>query len=116
DFLRSHRDDTFFFYYASHLVHDPIVATPDTRPGESSKRTLYDDNVAYLDKQVGELITELEKLHLRERTLIVFASDNGTDLTRGPSTISGRWPVGGKRDMSEGGAHVPLIVHWPGVT
>jgi arylsulfatase A len=116
DFLRRHRGDTFFFYYASHLVHDPIVATPDTRPGDSSKRTLYDDNVAYLDKQVGELVAELGKLHLRERTLIVFASDNGTDLTRGPSTIAGRWPVGGKRDMSEGGAHVPLIVNWPGVT
>jgi arylsulfatase A len=116
DFLRRHRDDRFFFYYASHLVHDPIVATPDTKPGKSSKGTLYDDNVAYLDKQVGELVAELDKLHLLKRTMIVFASDNGTDLTRGPSTINGHCPVGGKRSMSEGGAHVPLIVSWPGMT
>ncbi len=88
DFLRRHRDQPFFLYYASHLVHDPIVATPDTKPGESRKDVLYDDNVAYLDKQVGELVAELDKLGLREKTLILFSADNGTDAGDGP--IAGR--------------------------
>jgi arylsulfatase A len=116
DFLRRHRAEPFFLYYASHLVHDPIVATPDTKPGETNKRTLYDDNVAYLDKQVGQLVAELDVLGLREHTLIIFSSDNGTDLTRGPSTIGGRMPHGGKRDMWEGGTRVPLIANWKGTT
>lgn len=124
EFLRRHRDKPFFLYYASHLVHDPIVATPDTQAGEERKSVLYDDNVAYLDKQVGELVAELDKLGLRERTLIVFSGDNGTDAGDGPieerkqlgrsSTIGGRRLHGGKRDMTEGGVGVPLIVNWKG--
>ncbi len=116
DFLRRHREQPFFFYYSSHFVHDPIVATPDSKPGQTSKKELYDDNVAYLDKQVGELVAELDKLGLRERTLIVFSSDNGTDVGRGPSTIGGRRLSGGKRDMLEGGTGVPLIANWKGTT
>jgi arylsulfatase A len=114
DFIRKHRERPFFLYYASHLVHDPIVATPDSRPGQTNRKTLYNDNVAYLDKQVGELIDEIEKLGLRERTLIVFSSDNGTDAGNRSSTIGGRSLSGGKRDMLEGGANVPLIASWKG--
>jgi arylsulfatase A len=115
EFLRRHRNETFFLYYPSHLVHDPIVATPDSKPGESDRNTLYDDNVKYLDKQVGELVAELERLGLREKTLIVFAGDNGTDPGGGRfSTIGGRRLSGGKRDMLEGGANVPLIASWKG--
>jgi arylsulfatase A len=114
EFLRRHREHPFFFYYASHLVHDPIVATPDTKPETKTRWDLYNDNVAYLDKQVGELVAELERLGLRERTLIVFSGDNGTDIGRGPATIGGRSIHGGKRDMWEGGALVPLIASWKG--
>jgi len=114
DFITRHRDKPFFLYYASHLVHGPILRTPDTKPGTTDPATLYADNVAYLDKQVGDLVAHLDKLGLRERTLIVFSSDNGT---AGQSrTIGGRQISGHKGTMLEGGAHVPLIVNWKGVT
>ncbi|MDZ4686193.1 MAG: sulfatase-like hydrolase/transferase [Planctomycetaceae bacterium] len=114
DFIRKQRSEPFFFYYSTHLVHDPIVATPDSQREQKSKKELYDDNVAYLDKQIGQLVAELDKLDLRERTLIVFSADNGTDVGRGPSTIGGRTLSGGKRDLLEGGVGVPLIANWKG--
>ncbi len=114
DFLRRHRAEPFYFYYSSHLVHDPIVPTPDSKQGQESKQVLYDDNVVYLDRQIGQLVSELDNLGLRERTLIVFSSDNGTDVGRGPSTMGGRRLSGGKRDMLEGGVGVPLIASWMG--
>jgi arylsulfatase A len=45
DFLKRHRDEPFYFYFPSHLVHNPILRTPDSTPGGD----LYRENVAYLD-------------------------------------------------------------------
>ena len=110
DFLRRHRDGPFYFYFPAHLIHGPILRTPDSKPGG----ILYDENVAYLDKQVGQIMAELDKLGIRETTLIIFAGDNGT--ARQSGTIGGRQISGQKGTMLEGGAHVPFIANWQGVT
>lgn len=113
DFIRRHREAPFFFYYPSHLVHGPILRTPDTKPeAAADPSALYADNVAYLDKQVGELVSEVEKLGLREKTVILFTGDNGTARLSG--TIGGRQVNGAKGSMFEGGVRVPLIASWKG--
>lgn len=112
DFIRRNKERPFFLYYSMHLVHGPILRTPDSKPGT---KDFYDDNIAYMDKQVGEIVAEVEKLGLREKTLILFAGDNGTALTY-PATIGGRMINGKKASMLEGGSRVPLIASWPGTT
>ena len=47
DFMKRHKDGPFFLYYPTHLVHGPILKTPDSKP---DSKDLYADNVAYLDK------------------------------------------------------------------
>jgi len=115
DFIRRHKEGPFFLYYPMHLVHGPILRTPDSKADATKGADFYDDNIAYMDKQVGEIVAELEKLGLREKTLVLFSGDNGTALTY-PSTVGGRMINGKKASMLEGGSRVPLIASWPGVT
>lgn len=114
DFIQRHRDKPFFFYYSSHLVHGPILRTPDTKPGVTDFEALYADNVAYLDKQLGDLVAHIDRLGLREKTLILFAADNGT--AKQSRTLKGRTLSGQKGSMLDCGAHVPFIASWKGVT
>lgn len=100
----------FFLYYPTHLMHALLGPTPAADP--SGMDAIWKENLIYLDKQIGQLVAELDRLGLREETLIVFAGDNGTATGRG--TIDGRRISGKKHTMLEGGALTPLIMNWKG--
>ena len=59
------------------------------------------DNLAVLDRQVGELLDELEADGLTKNTVVMFFSDHGDGLPRH------------KRWVYDSGTQVPLIVRFP---
>jgi arylsulfatase A-like enzyme len=72
--------------------------------------------IAALDQYVGEVLAKLEEKGLAENTIIFFSSDNGAHLEGGadPVATDASAPFRGfKRDLTDGGIHVPLFVRWP---
>lgn len=72
--------------------------------------------IAALDAYVGELLEKLDKKGLAQNTLVILTSDNGPHSEGGGDLIgmSAAGPFrGGKRDLTEGGIHVPFIARWP---
>jgi arylsulfatase A len=87
------------------------MRTPDSAKGSND---LMADNIAYMDKLVGQLIAELETLKLRENTLVIFMGDNGTGKGMADrATIGGKVLSGMKGTMLECGGLVPMIASWP---
>ena len=117
DFLTRHRRESFFLYYPMVLPHSPHVPTPDSPEWKTNRHAgndrFFADMVRYVDKNVGRIIRKLEELGLRERTLVLFTGDNGTNRNI-VSMMENRAVRGGKGSTLLTGTHVPLILNWPG--
>jgi arylsulfatase A len=83
--------------------------------------------VAKMDANVGRVTATLDRLGLRDNTLIVFISDNGTaahtlaGVENGElvyeaviSSMGDRKIPGGKATLTDWGTRVPFIASWPG--
>lgn len=112
DFIRE-QHQPFFCYVPFQIVHAPMqaletaLANVDPAITDPEKR-VYHAMVQTLDRNVGLLLDELDRLGLRDNTIVVFTSDNGA--TKGGSNLPFK---GGKHSVNEGGTHLPTVVHWP---
>jgi arylsulfatase A-like enzyme len=106
-FIEAHRDGPFFLYLPHNMPHIPLFASE--RFKERSAAGRYGDVVEELDWGVGEVLSALKRLGLDERTIVLFASDNGPWYEGSPGPLRGR-----KGWTCDGGVRVPGIVRWPG--
>ena len=113
DFMARHRTVPFCAYYASILVHSPYTKTPHNLQANLNGTQFYAGMVDYLDYEVGCLVKALEDLKIRDKTIILFASDNG-----GPGVTcraNNRDIKGAKGEVTEAGVLVPFIANAPGL-
>src|SRR5690606_28629923 len=112
DFIKRHEDEPFFLYLAHSMPHVPL-AVSDKFKGRS-ERGLYGDVIMELDWSVGRVLETLKQYGLDERTLVIFASDNGPWLSYGGHSGEATPLREGKGTSWEGGIRVPCIMRWPG--
>lgn len=122
DYIRSQAESAkkgnpFFLYVAFGSPHTPIVPTKEWI-GKSGLGK-YADFVMMTDGMAGKIIEALNENGLKENTLVIFSSDNGTSKAADVMQLQnqGHYPSanlrGLKSDLWDGGHRVPFILRWP---
>ena len=104
------------------IEDDKVVKAPDTLIFDGkSQAGPYGDFLFETDSAIGRLLTALDESGQAENTVVIFTADNGPEkYAYARDAQYDHWsstPFRGlKRDIYEGGHHVPFIVRWPGLT
>jgi arylsulfatase A-like enzyme len=120
----------FFIYMPYFLVHAPFEARQDyidhfqeklkgvnlVGKTKKQKKGKHSHSLAtvlamtkMLDDEVGRLLGKLDELGVRDNTVVLFTSDNGSYDRNLVGGYRGR-----KGDTYDGGMRVPYIFRWPG--
>jgi arylsulfatase A-like enzyme len=89
-------------------IRDEKLA-PFPRTEEAIRKHLADyyASITHTDAQIGRILDALERIGRRDRTILVFSSDNGLAM--------GSHGLMGKQNLYDDSVHVPLIIAGPGI-
>jgi arylsulfatase A len=110
-------EQPFFLYFPFTSPHAPIV--PAKEFVGRSQAGAFGDFVVQTDDTVGKVLKALKEKGFEDNTLVIFSADNGAEvyayqrIEHFDHFSSGPFR-GVKRDLWEGGHHVPMLVRWPG--
>jgi arylsulfatase A len=119
NFIDDNHDNPFFIYYPMALCHSPFSPTPDDTAfaawdpdNDISDTSFFPSMMKYMDKKVGAILQKLRSAGLAQKTIVIFAGDNG--FSKLISYTSDDGEGGGEKGTTlEEGTHVPLIAYWP---
>ncbi|MGA0111484.1 MAG: sulfatase [Chthoniobacterales bacterium] len=109
----------FYLNLAHYAVHAPFQADPrfESHYADSEKplpARAFATLIEGIDKSLGDILDELERLDIAENTLIIFLGDNGTDAPLGGEhAVACSAPLRGKKGSHyEGGMRIPFVAAW----
>jgi arylsulfatase A len=113
DFIKKHRDESFFVYLPHSMPHIPLYVPDDVR--DPNPLNAYINVIEHIDAEVGRLLDTLDELKLSENTYVIYTTDNGPWLPFKHHGGSAGPLRDGKGTTFEGGQRVPCLIRGPGI-
>ncbi len=112
DFMKKNKDKPMMIYYPMCLPHGPLTSTPLEPDAPRSEQ--HKSMVRYADHILNVLVKALDQIGIRENTIIIWTTDNGTSGSI-IGDLNGKRVRGGKSMLSENGVNAPFIINAPGI-
>ncbi|MCG8582947.1 MAG: arylsulfatase [Bacteroidales bacterium] len=114
---QSEQEEPFFLYLPLTAPHTPWVPTDPFK--DRSEAGVYGDFVVMVDHMIQKVLQSIDDAGIRENTIVVVTSDNGSDQLESESQQFNHQANFGRRgrktQIYDGGHRVPYIVRWPSV-
>ncbi len=104
------KNQPFFAYVPFTHAHIPTTAHPDF--AGSTGNGQYADVLAEIDHRAGQVLDAIDKLGIRDNTIVLWLSDNGPEEIEGHHGTAGYWR-GNYFTALEGSLRVPAMIRWP---